>query len=269
MNSVKSLSEKNLTIPPNVFSMDSVPTKVSPRFFDGNDRVLRLPKICFVNPNTGEETYERSALISSFAFNGTAMLTPSAFDKTCGDLNMDTVPRSKLQGELLVLDLEQGVQYGRKEMETLLKKIGIETDSERSIEDCIVLCRTKLMKDVLEITDDKGNPDYDQLPKSQKNRPGFLPEGAEFLHKIVKPKVIMIDGISFEPPGVSGFSATQALANINKETGDFTPLVYHVGNTDNPNFTEEWNGQNVQIEAGNIPQERLTGHPVAVYLEKK
>ena len=80
-------------------------------------------------------------------------------------------------------------------------------------------------------------------------------------------KTFMIDNISFEVPGQQGFHATQLLANPRPENGEFTPLVYHIGGTDNENFTAECQGKNVRIEIGNPPKKELTGYPVGVFAE--
>gem|GEM_PF-3844663 len=256
---------KNLTIPPDKFSIDSMPTTVEPRYFDGKDAVL--PEIEFENPNTGAKTFERSAMVKNFAFNGTALLTPSAFDGECENLNLDTVDRSKLEGELLILDLEQGVRYGREEIRALLKARGVDLEGEDPVQKHIVLFRTKLMVEVLGITDENGNPDYDKLGKIQKDRPGITREGAAELHRILNPKAVMIDNISFEANGAVGFHATQKLASPNTETGDFTPLVYHVGGTDPHDFTEKNQGKEVRIELGNPPKKQLTGYPVGVHVK--
>lgn len=256
---------ENLTIAPDQFSIDSMPTTVEPRFFDGKD--AELSQIEFENPNTGAKTFERSAVVRNFGFNGTALLTPSAFDGECGNLNLDTVDRSKLEGKILILDLEQGVQYGREEVRALLETQGIDLEDHDFVERRIVLFRTKLMAAVLDVTDEKGNPDYDKLAKVQENRPGITREGAAELHRILNPKAVMIDNISFEVNGAAGFHATQELASPNPQTGEFTPLVYHVGATDAPDFTEKNQGRKVRIEVGNPPKKQLTGYPVGVYLQ--
>ena len=246
----------NLTVPPNKFSIDSVPTKVEWHVFDGCDSVL--PKIEFVNPDTGESTDERSALVHIFAFNGTALLTPSAWDKECHNLKIDNIDRGRLDGSLLVLDLDIGVTYGREEIQRLLCD-----EPRKNIEENIVLLRTKLMQRVLATADERGVPDYDALAETQKNRPGLTPDGAMELQEI-KPRAIMIDNISFEPNnGIPGFHATQRLAH--PKGSEFTPLIYHVGNTGDSDFKNKYNGKSVRIELGN-PPENLSGYPVGVYV---
>ncbi|MFH0821079.1 MAG: cyclase family protein [Candidatus Peregrinibacteria bacterium] len=251
--------ESNLTIPPNRFSIDGMPTEVELRLFDGQDRVL--PRIMFANLETGNDMPERSAIVHTFAFNGTTLLTPSAWDEQRPNLNIDTLDRTRLRGRLLVLDLVKGVQYGREEIKRLL-------DGERMLEGCrsevIVLLRTQLMDRVLSITDATGVPDYEKLAGIQEDRPGLTPDGAVVLQEI-EPKVVMIDNISFEPSRRDpGFHATQRLAAPNGKK--FTPLVYHVGNTGNCDFKERHNGKPVRIELGN-PPEGLLGYPVGVFVE--
>ena len=255
--------EINLSIPPNQFSIDSVPTVVEPRFFDGNDP--DLPRITFENPHTGEKTPEQSAVVKNFCFNGTALLTPAAFDKKCGALNIDTISRANLSGPLLILDLEAGVAYDREKMKELLDRRDIRLKYPEP--EFIVLFRTQLMKRVLEVTDEKGVPDYGKLAAVQQNRPGLTREGAVELQSRGFAKVFMVDNISFEVNGAKGFHATQELAAPDAETGKFTPLVYHVGKTEADNFTEENNGKNVSIELGNPPRKGLTGYPVGVYVK--
>lgn len=254
--------ETNFTVSPDQFSIDSMPTTVAPRTFDEQDP--DLPEIIFEHPETGDKTHERSALVTNFCFNGTALLTPSAFDSKCSDLNVDTIDRTKLQGDLLILDLEPGIQYGRAEIRSLLDKAGIDLD--RTVSEHIVLFRTRLMDAVLETTDEKGNPDYDRLAEVQKDRPGITPDGARELHETLRPRAIMVDNISFEPNGTNGFHATQELAAPNPATGEFTPLVYHIGNTDTSNFKERCDKEKVHIELGNPPRQKLTGYPVGVYV---
>lgn len=260
--------ETNLSIPPNRFSIDGMPTTVTPRYFDGNDK--SLPEIPFTNPTTGKITHEGSAVVTNFCFNGTALLTPSAFDRECREsgLNVDRIDRSKLSGQLLVLDLEPGIQYGREEIRNLLESQGIELDDpDNPPQQYIVLFRTRLMNAVLGITDEKSTPDYEKLKKVQENRPGLTIEGARELTKSGIAKTIMIDNISFETENhEKGYKATGILANANPATGEFTPLVYHVGHTENPQFATDHNGKKVRVELGNPPQ-GLWGYPVGVYVE--
>lgn len=256
--------EINLTVSPDKFSIDGVPTTVKPRIFDGQDHVL--PRIAFENPNTGVTTCEQSAVVTNFGFNGTALLTPKAFDGECKRLNIDTIDRSRLNGELLILDLESGVQYGIAEIRNLLETQGISLETH-SVPEYIVLFRTRLMKQVLETTDETGTPDYPKLSKTQKNRPGITPDGAIYLQQLGLAKTFMVDNISFEVPGQQGFHATQLLANPKPDEGDFTPLVYHVGGTDNENFTAECQGRNVRIEIGNPPKKELSGYSAGVFVE--
>jgi len=256
--------ELNLTVSPDQFSIDGIPPTVEPRVFDGKDPVL--PKIIFNNLNTNLPTPEQSAIVSNFCFNGTALLTPKAFDSRCKNLSIDTVDRSKLSGKLLILDLEPGIRYGIYEIRHLLEIQGIKLE-HRSVPEYIVLFRTKLMNQVLGTTNKNGVPDDSKLDETQKNRPGITPEGARFLRQLGLAKTFMIDNISFEVPGQKGFYATQLLANPNTETSNFTPLVYHVGNTENDRFAKDHQGKNARIEIGNPPKKELPGYPVGVFVE--
>lgn len=257
-------SEINLTVSPDKFSIDGIPTTLKPRIFDGQDPVL--PRIAFEHPHTRATTCEQSAVVENFGFNGTALLTPKAFDGECKGLNIDTIDRSRLNGELLILNLEPGIQYGIAEIRSLLEAQGISLEP-RSVPEYIVLFSTRLMKQVLETTNETGTPDYSKLSETQKNRPGITPDGARYLQQLGLAKTFMIDNISFEVPGQQGFHATQLLANPRPENGEFTPLVYHIGGTDNENFTAECQGKNVRIEIGNPPKKELTGYPVGVFAE--
>ncbi|MCF7830762.1 cyclase family protein, partial [Candidatus Gracilibacteria bacterium] len=256
--------EKNLTVSPDEFSIDHVPTIVTPRFFDGKEtnRPDALTEIPFTNPETGEASHEQSADIKIFGFNGTALLTPKAFDNNCGKLNLDTVDRTKLRGPLLILDLIKDVQYGVEEILELLKNQEVS-----SVEGHIILFRTKLMEEVLKITDKRGFPDYERLTLIQKNRPGLTPEGALALQKNGRANAIMIDNISFESNETEGFHATQNLSKPEPDTGEFTPLIYHVTGTSADDFVEKHNRKNTRIEIGNPPKKQLSGHPVGVFVE--
>lgn len=258
--------ETNLTVPPNKFSIDHVPTEVTPRIFDGEDKVLSGAEISFEHPDTGVITYEKTAEVRQLCFNGTALLTPKAFDGTCEGLNIDTIDRSRLSGELLILNLEPGIQYGIAEIRGLLEGQGISLEP-RSVPEYVVLFRTKLMSQALETTDDDGKPDYSKLNPTQGNRPGITEEGARYLGQLGLAKTYMIDNISFEKPGEKLFHATQLLANPKPETVEFTPLVYHIGNTEGADFVEKCQGKRVRIELGNPPTKELPGYPVGVFVE--
>ena len=99
----------DLTISSNRFTIDSVPTEVRPRKFDGNDDPL--PEIIFIDPESQNSSYEKAASINTFALNGTALLTPSAVNDK-HDLSIQDVKYDQLKGKLLVLDFESGKQYG-------------------------------------------------------------------------------------------------------------------------------------------------------------
>jgi hypothetical protein len=138
--------ETNLTVAPDEFSIDNMPPTVELRIFDGHDP--DLPRIPFRHPLTGIESSERSALVTNFCFNGTALLTPSAFDDTCGDLNVDTIDRSRLTGDLLILDLEPGVKYDENALTSLIQEAKITPPISEAAR-YIVLFRTRLMARVL------------------------------------------------------------------------------------------------------------------------
>ncbi|MBT3834909.1 hypothetical protein HOF56_01545 [Candidatus Peribacteria bacterium] len=248
-----------LTIPPNRFSIDGIPTEVDQRVFNGEDSVL--PKIIFINPDTGECSFERSAMIRMFTFSGTALLTPSAFNSNLSHLNVDTLDRPRLHGDLLILNLQKGVAYTREEIKNLLE----ECKACKSLVGKIVLLRTQLMASILNITDNTGTPDYNRLSKTQKDRPGLTANGAVELSSR-SPSAIMVDNISFElQDDDTGFSATQRLA---VPDGDgFVPLVYHVGNTQGEDFVDKCNGKRAHIELGN-PPEGLSGYPAGVYIDE-
>jgi hypothetical protein len=256
--------EINLTISPDRFSIDGVPTTTKTRNFDGKD--APLPEITFEHPETRALTSEQSANVENFVFNGTALLTPKAVDGACQGLNIDTLERSRLSGKLLILNLESGIQYGMVEIRSLLEAQGISLEAH-SVPEYIVLFRTRLMKQVLETTDETGTPAYSKLSEIQKNRPGITPEGAKYLQQLGLANAFMVDNISFEVPGQQGFHATQLLANPKPGEGEFTPLVYHVGNTENDEFTSENQGKRVRIELGNPPKKELPGYPVGVFIE--
>ena len=256
--------EVSLTVPPDKFSIDGVPTTVTPRFFDGRDGVL--PAIEFVHPGTGTVTREQSAVVESFGFNGTALLTPKAFDSTCQGLNIDTLDRSRLHGNLLILNLEPGIKYGIAEIRRLLEAQGVSLEP-RDIPEYIVLFRTRLMEQVLKTTDGMGVPDYSRLAVTQENRPGITAEGARYLQELGLAKAFMIDNISFEVQGQKGFHATQLLANPKPEQVEFTPLVYHVGNTEDERVIDELKGKIARIEIGNPPKKALSGYSAGVFIE--
>ena len=291
---VKTMAYFNMTVPHDRFSIDNQPTIVKPRTFDGKD----LEEICFTNLATNRVSHERSASIETFGFNGTAIVTPSAFDQSI-TLDVHDIERNLLEdvyssqdvklvvpvcidsnqlcGSLLVLELKTGVAYGPDELRKMLdKKNRLYKDGKAMSTGYIVLFKTGLMDRILEITDENGIPDENKLKEIQKNRPGITHEGARYLSDLGIAKVYAIDNISFETETGSrnGFLATQSLMNrannfltSQKPTPSFTPLVYHVARTTHPVFEDMLQcsyPHEATIELGNIPGYRpLPGYPVS------
>ena len=261
----------DLTIAPDEFCIDGIPTKVTERVFDGNYHPL--PKILFRDPETRGRSYERSALIKMFGFNGTAVLTPSAVNRR-SNLYIQDIQPSSLEGQLLVLDLLPGVGYGVKEMTDLLITNSILGRNDRRVDDkkYIILFRTGLMDNVLQTVKANGVPDYHQLDSTQENRAGILPDGAVLLTQLHIASAYMIDNISFETNEGSknGFAATQILMNPNQRKRTFAPLIYHVVKTLSKEFDEiARDYAHAQITLGNIPRNSpLQGYPVAVKIYK-
>ncbi|PJC37236.1 hypothetical protein CO046_01530 [Candidatus Peregrinibacteria bacterium CG_4_9_14_0_2_um_filter_53_11] len=260
--------EIDLTVPQSEWSIDGVPTTVEPRTFDGKDK--KLIKILFDSITDGSEHPEISASVTTFGFNGTALLTPSAFDRGRRQSNLDTLDRRRLGGPLLVLDLKEGAQYGSTEMAELLRAQDIDPNRRYGVPEYIVLFRTRLMNAVLNTADERGVPDYGRLGEVQRNRPGILPSGARLLAKTGLAQAVMIDNISFEPFGSDdGFQATQHLMGLEKPNRPhiFTPLVYHVNGTEGDDFVETFQFAQARIEMGNPPLAALPGYPVGVFAE--
>ena len=189
----------NMTVPHDRFSIDNQPTKVQGRIFDGKD----LDLIVFVDADTGAISHERSATIELFGFNGTAVLTPCAFNnmlkQDVHDINEDS-----LEGNLLVLELEKGVAYGHKELKQLLYKKGVVDEEGEKEGTCkisekqIVLFKTGIMDKVLANAVKDGMVDYGELAKTQEGRPGITAEGARYLSYLNFAKAFAVDNISFE-----------------------------------------------------------------------
>ena len=93
----------DLWIPHDEFTMDSIPSEIFMRKFDGED--LNAVFV-FIDPSTGEKSHERSTSISFFAFNGTAILTPSAMNAR-SKLGVHNIRPDQLEGNMKILDLEK------------------------------------------------------------------------------------------------------------------------------------------------------------------
>ncbi|HIH05307.1 TPA: hypothetical protein HA281_00970 [Candidatus Woesearchaeota archaeon] len=263
----------DLTVPQNEFCLDGIPTEVTIARFDGTHAPVEgsptLDRIVFTDPATQSESTEESALIGTFAFNGTALLTPSAVNEQYRtSLGVRQVTNEQREGKLLVLDLASGTRYSREGITGLLQCAGIldchcqKTAAQRYI----LLFRTGLMGKILETVDEKGVPDGEQFGMVQRDRPGITADGARFLAGLDIAKAYMIDNTSFELPGTKGYLATQILMNPEPAKNAFVPLVYHVTNTTSQEFDDviKTGKARARIEVGNVPSVPLPGYPVAV-----
>ncbi len=265
----------DMTIPNDKFSIDNQPTRVTPRTFDGKEASdgFKLDEIRFTHPATGKVSHERSASIETFGFNGTAILTPSAFNED-STLDVHDIDDENLEGSLLVLELKKGVAYGEDELKELLIRGGVLTEqgirNVNPLKLFIVLFKTGLMDQILEITDENGVPDYRKLKEIQEHRPGITHMGARYLSDMDIAKAYAIDNISFETKdgSANGFAATQILMG---STTYFKPLVYHVARTTKAEFECHFKDSSytyARIGLGNIPAYRpLPGYPVQFKVE--
>lgn len=241
------------------------------RKFDGED--LNAVFV-FIDPSTGEKSHERSTSVSFFAFNGTAILTPSAMNAR-SKLGVHNIRPDQLEGNMKILDLEKGVDYGKREMRSLLYQNGlVDKHGNRSVNgNYIILFRTGLMDEILNtrgVVDDKGRPDYGKVDEIQKNRPSITEDGADYFSWTEIADIVAVDNTGLETGDEiytgkrKGFKASQRLMNWRGST--FTPLVYHVKGTTAPAFQKLMERGNIyaRIDLGNYPSYKpLTGYPVA------
>ncbi|UCC91769.1 MAG: hypothetical protein JSV39_00660 [Candidatus Aenigmatarchaeota archaeon] len=263
--------EMDLTVHPNEFTIDEIPTHVRNRKFDGKDIPL---EIIFKSPKSKIESHERGGYADQIhGFNGTCIFTPAG---PYGNLDIgvfDIVP-GQLEGDLAVVNLEKGVSYGTMEIAEALREAGITDKYGKPLLDrkYIVLFETGLMDKILKITDKDGIPDFKKLEEIQKDSPGITEDGAEFLKFRDLAKSYAIDNISYETSEGSknGFQATQLLMNVKTEKRKFTPLVYQVGKSKKPEFyqiVKKGNGY-AAIGLGNPPHMKgLASWPVSFNLK--
>jgi len=250
---------ENLTVSQCDFCIDGISPKIEEHLLNGENG---NPKVICRNPS-GKETFELVANTIAPSFNGTSIVTPSAFDPDHKDLNLDKIPKEKLKGRIVILDLEENKEYGKKEMQKLVSDSKYDLND---IEGCVIFFRTKLMSKVLETADENGIPNYEKLEETQNNRPSISAEGAREIHKLIKGiKGFVIDNISIEKAGKEGLVATQALMNVHKDEDGNDSFSYIVYNAETP--SDEDNDE-ITIEIGNQPR-GLPGCPVSVYSSKK
>jgi uncharacterized protein YajQ (UPF0234 family) len=251
---------EDLTVPQGGFCIDGIPPKIEKYLLNGKNG---NPEVICKNPS-GKETYELVVEIIAPSFNGTSIVTLSAFDPDYEDLNLDKIPKEKLRkATLVILDLEENKEYGEKEIQNLVSESKYDLNY---IKECVVFFRTKLMSKVLETVDENGIPNYEELEKNQKNRPSISVEGAKEIHKLIKGiKGFVVDNISMESVDRKGLAATQALMNAHKDEDGNCSSSFIVYNTKTP--IDEDNVE-ITIEIGNQPR-GLPGCPVSVYLSKK
>ena len=243
----------DLAIPSDKFSIDDIPTGLRKRVFDGNDHPL--PKVRFVDPETQVPSFERGVSLDMFSFNGTTIAAPSTVNEN-SNLDVHDIAEDQLDGELLIVEMEEGVAYGEKELRQQLPETG----------SYIILLKTGLMDEVMEVVKD-GRPDYDRLDEIHKRRPGIAMEGARYLARIGIAKVVAIDHLTFErADGIpKGLMATQVMMNKDEERRTFVPIVYHVHRTTTSEFKELAKGKiHARIELGNVPAYRpMVNYPVS------
>ncbi len=241
----------DLAIPSDKFSIDSIPTRLRKRVFSGEDEPL--VQVRFVDPETQVPSFEQGVSLEMFSFNGTTIAAPATVNEN-STLDVHDIREDQLEGELLIVEMEEGVAYGEQELRRQLPETG----------SYIILLKTGLMDEVMQVVKD-GKPDYDRLDEIHKRRPGISMDGARYLARIGIAKVIAIDHLSFErADGIpKGLMATQIMMNRNEELRTFVPIIYHASRTTTPEFAELAKRRiHARIELGNVPDHRpLPNYP--------
>jgi len=242
-----------LANPSDKFSIDSMPTRLRKRVFDGKDDPL--VEVIYIDPDTGVSSYEEGISIEMFAFNGTTIDSPCAANNN-STLDVHDIREDQLEGELLIVEMAEGVSYGEKELREQLPESG----------SYIILLKTGIMDKAMTVVKD-GSPDYKLLDEIADTRPGINLDGARYLSSLGIAKVIAIDSIAFEQPeGIpDGLRATQVLMDRDEERRTFVPIIYHISRTTTPEFQELAKGRiHARIELGNVPDHRpLPNYPIS------
>jgi len=256
-------TDLNLTIPMNEFSVDGITTNIITKTFDGKDINLGSDKdplsLKFKNPLTNELTCERSNLITNFGFNGTALLTPSAFFNS--ELNINSLPDS-LNGELLFIDISSVVECDREYIEKKLKKLNVDFSKKY-----MILFYTGFM-DKLKVDYSTGVPNK-LFWDAQSDRPYLTLSAVEYLNEIDISKGYLIDNVSFEAnSGLTfNFPVTSLLINHNEKTKVFTPLIYHtIVSKEECEYLKN-TVKEIYIEIGNVPSGNISGYSVKVLVK--
>jgi len=255
----------DLTIPMNKFSVDGINTVVLTKTFDGKDINLGSLEeplaLEFKNPNNNEISFETSNLITNFGFNGTALLTPSAFFNS--NLNVNSIKSTDLESELLLLNISKLKDCNATALKELIEKSNVDTTKKY-----IIVFYTGYMSK-LENNYTSGNPDSDFWAE-QSNRPYLTIDAVEYLNELNIAKAYIIDNVSFEASTgmANNFPVTSLLVNHNEDTKDFTPLIYHIIiDKQNLEYIQVNRDKiKIRIELGNVPTGNISGYSVKVIL---